>query len=144
MTTIADEQHLTSPGAPSVPSRICRRSRCARKELDGRTDLFSFGAVLYEMATVPALCGESSGVIFDAILDGAPLRRPPESRSPRNSKDHQQGAGERPRFALPDAAELRTDLKRLKRDAGSAQTPQVDSHSSDWAAGELRKRQLPR
>ena len=63
------------PGQPSEPSRTCRRNRCGAKKLDARSDLFSFGVVLYEMCYRRALPfrGETSGVISNAILEGLPV-----------------------------------------------------------------------
>src|ERR1700690_144385 len=98
------------------------------KELDTRTDLFSFGAVLYEMTTgALPFHGESSGVIFKAILDSAPT---PPIRFNRNVSPELEGiinkALEKDRnLRYQHAADMRADLQRLKRDTESGRSQAV-------------------
>src|SRR6202451_4499251 len=102
------------------------------KDLDGRSDLFSFGAVLYEMATgALPFQGESSGVIFKAILDSAP---PPAIRFnrdlPPKLEDIIHRALEKDRnLRYQSAADMRADLQRLKRDTETGRFAAASSGS---------------
>jgi eukaryotic-like serine/threonine-protein kinase len=122
MLTLTGQELLTSPGTTIGTVAYMSPEQIRGDELDNRTDIFSFGLTLYEMATGQlAFPGKTAGIIMEAILNRAPI--PPtvmNSQVPSQMEDIiNKAIDKEPQMRYQSAAEIRTDLKRLKREAAS-------------------------
>ena len=140
MTAGVGVADLTSPGIAVGTVAYMSPEQVRGKDLDARTDLFSFGVVLYEMATgALPFRGETTGVITEAILNRdpvAPVRLNPDL--PAKLEDIVNKALDKDRdLRYQSASELRTDLKRLRRDAGSGRISSTATQTADRASDHL-------
>ena len=135
-TLASDAQHLTSPGAMIGTVAYMSPEQIRAQELDARTDLFSFGGVLYEMATgrIP-FEGSSSGEICGAILHQEPLSQLRQQISPMLHSVIRKAMEKDRSLRYQSAADMRADLQRLKRDTETGRLLAGSDHAGTSAPG---------
>jgi predicted Ser/Thr protein kinase len=141
VATVGDDDLLTRPGAAVGTVAFMSPEQVRGDELDARTDLFSLGLVLYEMATGrPAFSGKTSGVITEAILNRSPLpvtelnpQLPPKLVEIINKALEKER-----RLRYQNATDIRTDLQRLKRDSESKRWAIATGATAPTGAGKRR------
>jgi serine/threonine protein kinase len=147
MATVTADDLLTTPGAALGTVAFMSPEQVRGEDLDSRTELFSFGLVLYEMATGrPAFPGNTSGVITEAILNRTPM--PPAHLNPELASKLEEiinKALEKDRkLRYQHASDIRTDLQRLRRDTGSTRVSARVNATTGENHGAQRRRWVGR